>query len=107
MRTSPERRADSSDYFRLAVVPMISWLTGVLLLAIGCTTRQADTTNEPPIATSKQALALPGQCVHLPAVADAMLSSPPMDKNFGGMPIMRAGGKDEALVEFDLSSVSA
>ncbi len=34
-----------------------------------------------------------------------MVSSPPMAHNFGTQPIMRAGGKDESLIRFDLGSI--
>ncbi len=44
-------------------------------------------------------------CTTFVASADTLLSNPPMDQNFGSLPILRAGGKDEALVRFDLSTI--
>src|SRR5690242_10013608 len=44
-------------------------------------------------------------CVTLGAVADTMVSNPPIDQSFGSLPIMRAGGKDESLVRFALDSI--
>lgn len=40
-------------------------------------------------------------------VRDAMLSNPPRHQNYGAMPILRVGGKDEALVAFGLDAIPA
>lgn len=50
------------------------------------------------------------QCVTLQRgtggnVQDAMLSDPPTGQNYGSGPILRVGGKDESLLQFDLSSI--
>jgi hypothetical protein len=34
-----------------------------------------------------------------------MIANPPMTHNFGALPIMRVGGKDESLIRFDLASI--
>lgn len=58
-----------------------------------------------PTATSREQAVT--TCISLDAAADAMLSNPPMGHNFGGMPILRVGGKDESILRFDLGSVPA
>jgi hypothetical protein len=73
--------------------------TSVLLVAAGCGSDHTDTTS-----TREQSVAT---CVSLDATADAMLSNPPMGHNFGGMPILRVGGKDESVLRFSLASIPA
>jgi hypothetical protein len=68
----------------------------VAALVAGCSTARPD------ISKTSEALS---SCVTLSADADAMLSNPPMSQSFGTLPIMRAGGKDESLVHFDLGSI--
>jgi hypothetical protein len=77
----------------------------VLLSLMGCNgavdgAREHGSTEE--TGTVVEALAT---CRTLSASGDAMLSNPPMTGNFGGQPILRAGGKDESLVRFDLDSI--
>ena len=101
-----ERHTRSRGGSRQAAIPHPSWVIGVVILtAFGCTAEQSNTGGDGRVASTNQALVLPSQCVEFPAAADALLSNPPMDHNFGALPILRAGGKDEAIVEFDLSSV--
>jgi hypothetical protein len=44
-------------------------------------------------------------CVTLNAAADALLSNPPIDQNFGTLQTLRVGGKDESLIRFNLASI--
>src|SRR5260221_12333495 len=73
-----------------------------LWVLIGLSVVGACANREPDLSSTEQAVTT---CVDLVAVGDAMLSNPPMGVNFGSQPIMRVGGKDESLVQFDLSSL--
>ena len=77
-----------------------SWSAVVIAtvgLIAGCSARESERTG-----TVEQDLS---SCISVPAAADALLSNPPMDHNFGGQPFLRAGGKDESLLAFDLSVI--
>jgi hypothetical protein len=74
-------------------------------LLIGCTDRAggpSEGTSTGRTGTVREALTT---CSVLSASGDAMLSNPPMNGNFGAQPIVRAGGKDESLVRFDLGAI--
>src|SRR5262245_49958685 len=73
----------------------------LVMLGVLTACSAAPSQSEPVLAT-QQALSA---CVTLVAASDAMLSNPPQDHNFGGLPILRAGGKDEALLRFELDSI--
>src|SRR5579884_3296755 len=64
----------------------------------GCSSRGRD----PNTSAREAALTT---CSTIVAEADTMVSNPPIDQSFGTMPILRAGGGDEALVIFDLGTI--
>jgi len=76
-----------------------------LALLVGCsvvTSDAGDRESTGAIATTRKALT---SCISVNASGDAMVSTSPMNGNFGAEPIMRAGGKDESLIRFDLSAI--
>src|ERR1041385_9067159 len=62
--------------------------------------------SEPAPSTSR-AEQMATTCTRFVATGDATLSTTPMDKNFGRLPILRVGGKDESLAQFDLRGIPA
>ena len=79
-------------------------ILGVAFLAgIGCN-RPAEP--EPVVSTASVSEAL-SSCINVAETGDATLQNPPMNKNFGAAPILRVGGKQEALLQFDLSTIPA
>lgn len=73
---------------------------GAAFLAVtGCSSERAESELT---ASTAQALS---SCINLPATGDATLQNPPMNRNFGAAPILRAGDRNEALLRFDLSAI--
>jgi hypothetical protein len=72
-----------------------------LSLLFGCSTAPTES-----LGTTQQTLTT---CVTVTssAVADAMLSNPPVGQNYGSGPILRVGGKDESVLRFDLAAIPA
>jgi hypothetical protein len=65
-------------------------------ILFGCSSRRPDEERATSYLTA---------CSTVVASSDTMISNPPIDQSFGKLPILRAGGKDEALVRFDLGSI--
>jgi hypothetical protein len=87
---------------RLAI-PITTALVSVLLLVGGPACNDpAPTHTDGKTGTSKSTLT---SCVTIAAAGDASISSAAMDQSFGAQPVLRAGGKDEGLVKFDLGTI--
>ena len=77
-------------------------LAVLLSMLVGCTGRSSAPRDNESSEIRQEALSA---CVTLPATADAVLANPAIDQNFGTLSTLRAGGKEESVLSFDLSHV--
>ena len=86
------------------IVCGVLWVT-LGFLAAGCVGEASRTELQANKAEQRLTSCVTFKRTSSGAVADSMISDPPRAQNYGSGPILRVGGKDESLLNYDLSSI--